>query len=395
MELITNQTQENILSYAHEIVENGYTPGILIIDDGWQKRAGVWDFDPEKFSDPKKMVDELHALGFTVMIWVTPFVCPEGRSYAALQSFRIPLEQRARHLVRLKDGTPAIYEWWNGYAAMLNFCLQDDREFMTAQLEKLMGEYGIDGFKFDGGTYKPNTVINGDADFYGGYTADELNAAWIKFGSAYKFHEFKDTFNAGGLPVIQRLFDKNHSWKGNGIDCLLSGGMFVGLIGSPFICPDMVGGGEWTAFLSGNYDEELFVRMAQASALFPMMQFSSLPWRHLSKESAKLCLDAAKLHESFAEKIEKLVENAEKTGEPIIRYMEYSYPHSGFEKVNDQFMLGDNILVAPVIEKGQTVKNVKLPAGKWRDISDGKIYVGGTTVPVPAPIDKLPVFERI
>ena len=68
----------------------------------------------------------------------------------------------------------------------------------------------------------------------------------------------------GGKPVVQRLFDKNHAWKGNGLDCLISHGIFTGLIGCPFICPDMIGGGEWTAFVYGKHDEELFIRMAEA-----------------------------------------------------------------------------------------------------------------------------------
>ena len=64
MELIKNQNQADIIKYAEEVVENGYTPGILMIDGGWQKCQGVWEVNREMMPDPKQMVDRLHELGF-------------------------------------------------------------------------------------------------------------------------------------------------------------------------------------------------------------------------------------------------------------------------------------------------------------------------------------------
>ena len=67
----------------------------------------------------------------------------------------------------------------------------------------------------------------------------------------------------------------------------------AGLLGYPFICPDMVGGGEWTTFIPGSpFDPELFVRSAQVHALCPMMQFSASPWRVLD---AEVCHEAVEL----------------------------------------------------------------------------------------------------
>ena len=134
--------------------------------------------------------------------------------------------------------------------------------------------------------------------------------------------------------------------------------------------------------------------MAQCSALFPMMQFSSLPWRHLSKEAQDICLQMAKLHEEMYPEIEKILSYSERTGEPIIRSMEYQFSGCGYEKVNTQFMLGDNILVAPVIEKGQREKEVILPKGKWEEQNSHKVYDGGATVKVPAPLSVLPWFKK-
>lgn len=413
MELVKDQTEENVLSYAQGLVENGYKRGILIIDDGWQENHGVWRFNAKKFKDPKGMIDKLHRMGFKVMLWVSPWICPDSDEFLELSRDKA-VECDTGHLVRLKDGRVAIFKWWNGYSAMLDFNLAGDREYMQNQLDTLTSEYGVDGFKFDGGDYTSQPINGYDAaslkKAHGigedpaanswstfenkSRTVDELNAAWIKFGMQYPLHEYKNTWKTGDLPVIQRLCDKSHIWGFGGLASLIPQGTFIGLIGNPFVCPDMVGGGSWIAFVYGKADEELFVRMAQCSALFPMMQFSALPWKKLSAPYAKLCLDMAKLHEKMSGEIVKAVENAEKTGEPILRNLEYNYPNQGYAKVVDEFMLGEKYLVAPVLEKGATSRKVVFPQGKWRDMTDGTLYEGGTEQTVPAPIEKLPYFEK-
>lgn len=300
-----------------------------------------------------------------------------------------------KYLLRTDEGKPALVRWWNGYSAILNMCEPDDREFLDSKLRYLMETYGVDGFKFDGGNismYNPKKVVNGAQTQY---SADILNIAWNEFGARYEYHEYKDTFKGGGKPVIQRIQDRAHAWVGNGLDTLIPTAITQGLIGHPFICPDMIGGGEWSNNYKSGFrcDEELFVRMAQCSALFPMMQFSWAPWCILGENMQKLCLDAAKLHLQYANYITDLVKECAVSGEPIVRHMEYEYPHSGYEKIFDQFMLGSNILVAPVIEKGQTVREVVLPVGKWRYL-DRDVTEGGRKVTVPAPIDILPYFVK-
>jgi alpha-glucosidase (family GH31 glycosyl hydrolase) len=157
----------------------------------------------------------------------------------------------------------------------------------------------------------------------------------------------------------------------------------------------MIGGGSWSANYDPDFkcDEELFVRMAQTSALFPMMQFSWAPFRMLSAENAELCLASAELHRAFAPYITRLVEESAVSGEPIVRHMEYEFPHCGYERIVDQFMLGSDILVCPVIEKGQREKKVALPSGKWLYLGKTE-YEGGGEITVPAPLDTLVYFVK-
>ena len=394
MQFMYNPTQEGVLEYAKGIIENGFTPGILMIDEGWQKAYGSWEFDPQKFPSPKEMIDQLHAMGFKLMLWVTPYVMCSGYDYVVNTLFN---QNGEKLFMRTEDGEVAIIHWWNGYCAVLDLTKECDRRYLSNQLDRLVNDLGVDGFKFDGGdvgVYRANATVNGTPDPRA--TAEERNDAWNRFGTAYSFHEYKDSYKQGGRNMIQRLSDKAHVWQGNGLADIIPATLVQGILGTPFICPDMIGGGEWSYFryvAKSIADGELFVRMAQCSALLPMMQFSLAPWQYLDSYHLQLCLDAAHLHKKMAPYILSLVRHAEVSGEPIIRMLEYCYPHQGFAKVTDCFMLGDRYLVAPVTVKGQKERTITLPDGMWK-YCDGTVFRGGK-VTVPTPIETLPYFEKI
>ena len=398
MEFTYNPTQESVLAYAHSIIDSGYQPGILIIDEGWHLGYGGWEFDFHKFPDPKAMIDELHSLGFTVMLWVVPYVTADGRNFLDhYEKWLADLENKPfePRLARQLDGSIAIVRWWNGFSAILNLCEEADRRYLDSKLQHLMNDYGVDGFKFDGGniiTLKKSSWLTAPPT----QTAEELNTAWNEFGAKYTYHEYKDTYNRGGKATIQRIRDRNHSWGDDGLASLVPLAMAQGILGYPYICPDMIGGGEWKYTVDANFvcDEELFVRMAQCSALFPMMQFSWAPWRMLGEEAQALCLEAAKLHSAFADRIIDLVGCTMLTGEPIVRMLEYNYPHKGYGRIKDQFMLGEDILVCPVLQKGMRTRRVILPEGKWK-YCDGTVYAGESEIDAAADLSVLPYFVRV
>jgi alpha-glucosidase (family GH31 glycosyl hydrolase) len=102
----------------------------------------------------------------------------------------------------------------------------------------------------------------------------------------------------------------------------------------------------------------------------------------------------ARLHEEQYPEIERVLTHAEKTGEPIVRSMEYMYPHCGYERVNSQFMLGDRVLVAPVTVKGEVVKEVFLPDGVWEEQNTKTVFVGPDVLNVDAPLERLVWFVK-
>ena len=158
----------------------------------------------------------------------------------------------------------------------------------------------------------------------------------------------------------------------------------------------MIGGGEYGSFYGiapGKFNQALMIRSCQIHSMMPVMQFSVAPWRMLSKKNLAICRRFAKWHEELGGYIRQQAELSARTGEPIVRHMDYSYPDEGFENVNDQYMLGDRYLVAPV-SSASTQRTVKLPQGKWRD-DQGKLYKGGRSYQINVPLDRLPWFEPV
>ena len=220
--------------------------------------------------------------------------------------------------------------------------------------------------------------------------------AFSRIGLKWPLNEYRASWKTAGWPLAQRLRDKEHEWHSpEGLGSLIPHGLAQSLMGYAFTCPDLIGGGSWLKFVSPDFvlDEELFVRWTQCSTLFPMMQFSLSPWRVLSKKALAICLRMSALHVEMADLIESLAQHGAKTGEPIVRHMEYVFPHAGYEGIKDQFMLGDGILVAPVIQKGAVRRDIVFPPGRWIG-DDGSAVDGPCRLNVSVPLERLPWYRR-
>jgi alpha-glucosidase (family GH31 glycosyl hydrolase) len=383
IELLFEPTQAKVIAYAEQALAHGFPPGVLILDEQWHGAYGDWEFHSGRFPDPEGMIEHLHALGFAVSLWLVPYVTPDAAVFRELHEQRL--------LICDATGEPLIGRWWNGYSAGLDLLKPDAVMWLERRLGALR-ELGVDGFKFDGG----------DSSFYaqlGCARPEAYTAAWNAIGLDHPLNEYRAGWRAAGLPLAQRQRDKHHTWNSDaGLASLIPHGVAQSLTGHAYHCPDMIGGGDYRVFPhhgSTVIDEELFVRSAQCSALFPMMQFSAAPWRVLRDEvKVGYCRDAAMLHVRLAERILRLAETAARTGEPILRPLAYNFPSDAYATVVDQFMLGADLLVAPVIERGAVRRSVVLPGGRWRG-DDGVEYDGPVDIVVDAPLARLPWFERV
>jgi alpha-glucosidase (family GH31 glycosyl hydrolase) len=386
IEMMYEPSQAKVLEYAKGILANGFPPGIMMIDVGWFEDYGNWTFHTGRFPEPAQMIKQLHQMGFKVMLWVCPFISPDSATYRDLA--------KKGYLIRGANGEPVIRQWWDGYSAVLDGTNPAAVGWLRTRLDELMKLYEVDGFKFDAGD--PSFYQVGDVTYQPATTPHQQCEAWARIGLNYPFNEYRACWKLAGQPLVQRLRDKHHSWHTNGLNTLIPNALAQGLLGYAFVCPDMIGGGEFNNFLEDDFrlDAELFVRYAQCSALFPMMQFSTAPWRVLDKQHLEYCREAAELHVRFSDVIVELAREAAMSGEPIMRHLEYVFPGQGYEHISDQFMLGNDILVAPVITKGATSRQIIFPTGKWRG-DDGSLVEGPTVCRVEASLARLPWYHRV
>jgi len=386
IELMYNQNQKDVLEYADNIMKHGFPKGVLMIDDNWQKYYGNFEFKPDRFPDPKGMIARLHAQGFKVMMWVCPFVSADSPEFRELQT--------KGYLIRKKGSKdPAMIRWWNGYSACFDLTNPEASAYFVSLLKNMQRTYGVDGFKLDAGD-----VIFYNPDLIDSYKKDAKSTdhvmAWAKIGLEFPFNEYRACWRMGGEALMQRLGDKDYSWDAVGL--LVPDMLAAGLLGYANTCPDLIGGGSFTPFIgiaSDKFNQTLIVRSAQIHTMMPMMQFSVAPWRILDEKHLEICRNMAKLHVKMGNYILEYARKAAITGEPIVRHMEYMFPHQGFAECKDQFMLGDKYLVTPVVTPDNT-RRVVLPKGNWRDES-GKVFKGGQTITINADVERLPYFEKI
>ncbi len=387
-------SQEKVLQYAREILDARMPPGVLMIDDFWYKNNGIWEWDLEAFPRPKIMIDQLHAWGFQVVLWVSPWVTADTRQYQLLASSRFLLfaaDQPSgdENYPCTAIEAPVIQRWWNGASAVLDLSHPGAFAWFQGELDHLAEQYGIDGFKFDGGDpsrYQP-TDLSFAARTPSGHCED-----YGRVGLKYDLSEYRACWKLGGQHLIQRVRDKAHVWGRGGLADTLPTSLTHGLMGYPYTCPDMVGGGELGA-IPDTIEQELYLRWAQSATFFPIIQYSMLPNRVLDEPYLSSCMDMVRLREKMGPEILRLAHRASQTGEPMMCHMAYVFPSEHMETVRDQYMLGNEYLVAPVLGQGQTRRVVRFPPGRWRG-DDGRTVQGPCEKEIDVPLSRLPWYSK-
>ncbi|MBK6646684.1 MAG: glycoside hydrolase [Anaerolineales bacterium] len=281
--------QEVVLKFADEIIAHQYPCGVMEIDDRWQVYYGDLEFDPQRFPNPKAMIDELHAKGFKVTTWVIPFLDEESQAFAD--------GTKNNWLVRRADGSPYLVPWWQGRGGLLDVTNPSALEWFFGRLTQLQVKTGCDGFKFDAGEacFLPNDAVTHQKIHPNEYSKIYVDAV----AKHHRLTEVRSGWKNQSAPIFFRQWDKTTSWGlDNGLHSLLTGALAMSLAGYPFILPDMVGGNEYDE----KADAEMMIRWTQLNALLPAMQFSLAPWDY-GADAAELCRRYANLHVEFAPKI--------------------------------------------------------------------------------------------
>jgi alpha-glucosidase (family GH31 glycosyl hydrolase) len=377
--------QEQTLRFAHEIVDRQFPRSVMEIDDRWQTDYGDLEFDSRKFPDPRAMIDELHALGFKVTLWIPPFFAPRSAAFKAAAA--------AGYLVRHPmSGEPYPVRWWQGWGGLLDVSNPAALDWWRAGLRRLQSEYGVDGFKFDGaeGNFLPL-----EAQTFAPMTPAEYADRYVDFVAAdWTWTEVRTGWRSQRHGIMFREWDKSSRWDlGNGLHSVITQALAMSVIGYPFVLPDMIGGNAYDGEMP---DRELLIRWTQATALLPAMQFSITPWQY-DEEASEICRRYARLHADLAPYLAELCAQACADGTPLVRPLWWHFPaDAATYLINDQWLLGERWLAAPVVSAGQTSRDIYLPAGEWRDHWTGESHSGPARLAAyPAPLEVMPLFERV
>jgi len=378
--------QPRVLAMAADIRRQGYPCQLLILDDKWETTAGDLAF-AANFPDPQTMVRQLHEMGFKVWLWVTPFVNQQSANFAMLAG--------KGYLVKRRSGEePSLLKWWGGTAGLVDLTNPAAYTWYRDQLLALRRDFGVDGFKLDGGDAKYHPPAD-DSRWHhdmgpSGYSDLYLALAEEVAAGAC---ETRTVWMSQRRNIIWREGGKDSHWGvDNGLKALLHLGLHMALLGYDVLIADMVPGRVQTMLSDMPLpSDELMVRWTEASAFMPVLQFSYFPWNYAAhvKDAVR---GLAQAHAALGDYLTR--ESAHRT-KPLLRPMWYDWPdQERFYTIADQFVLGSDILAAPVLDSGIVARDVTLPPGQWRDAWTGELHAGGLKLCYPAPCPGMPLFIR-
>jgi alpha-glucosidase len=367
------------------------------------QRRYVFTWNRDKFPDPKGVNARFHANGMRVVANVKPCLLDDHPAYGEVRD-------RGAFVSHATGGAPVVEPFWDGQGSHLDFTHLEAVRWWQEGLKAQVLDYGIDVGWNDNNEY----AIQDEDAVSAGFGQPMLlhrsrplhgllmTRATFEAQREYRPNEPVFTVTRAGMPGIQRYAqtwsgDNTTSWRTlrwnirTGLQMSLSGMFNVG---------HDVGG-----FYGPVPDPELFLRWVQACSLNPRMVMNSwkegginnLPWMHPSVTPA--VKRAIELRYRLIPYMWSLFERASHHHEPIIRPTFYDFPEDAQCLQDcDEFMLGRELLVAPVVEAGAITRRLYLPAlaggGRWFDFETGQAYASGQWHEVAAPLERLPLFAR-
>ncbi|KAL4221083.1 hypothetical protein ACF0H5_019345 [Mactra antiquata] len=391
--------QTTVIEFTNDIMNNKFTCSQIEIDDNWTPYYGDLVFDSTKFPDVNEMVYHItNSTGCTVSVWVHPFFNSDSLSFqiAENKSFLIRNVSSEAHA--------ALTKWWDGTSAgLLDVSNPEAVEWYLETLETLKNSTGIDSFKFDAGEsswlpalYNASNLPHNPNDNYPKHYVEMAAQT-----DPYHRQEVRGGYKTQHLPLFVRQIDKLSTWDHrNGLESIIPGVFTFGLLGYPFVLPDMIGGNAY----DGRFPSaELFVRWIQLNTFLPAMQYSIVPWDPRFNDSdidvVSISRKFTELHANISNQLIEIASESIANGCPIIRPLWWMAPMDEMALTcEDEFLVGDYYLVAPVLKPGVTSRDIYFPKGRWCDElrQNGTYYTGPNIVTnYTVDIDELAYFTNM
>jgi alpha-D-xyloside xylohydrolase len=410
-------TQDELLEVAREYKRRGLPLDVIVIDYFHWTKQGEWRFDPSEWPDPQAMVDELRSLGVELVVSIWPTVNPDSANYAEMS--------RRGFLVGNLRGIPLQLPFWDKgnqgrvFVSFYDATNPQARRFVWERVKEGYRRYGIRGFWLDAcepemrpedpesNIYHlgpgravqclyPREHARGFAD---GLSEDGeqvlllCRSAWAgsqRYGAAVWSGDIDSTFEALARQI--------------------PAGLNIAVSGIPWWTTDI--GGFKGSDPESEYFRELIVRWFQYGVFCPLFRLHGVRgtakligagqtgspnevWS-FGDDAYHIIKEQLHLRERLRPYIRQQMSEAATTGIPPMRplFLEFPDEPAAWE-VADEFMLGPELLVAPITSFGSRQRQVYLPEGaSWRDAWSGQVVKGDGWIEVYAPVERIPVFVR-
>lgn len=409
------QTQDELLSIAREYKKRNIPLDVIVVDFFHWPRQGDWRFDPTYWPDPDAMIRELKDMGIELMVSVWPMVDYRSENFE---------EMMARGLLTRVEKGFRIDNNFQGNTIHYDATNPEAREYVWEKCKKNYYDKGVHIFWLDEAEPEYTVYDFENYRYHLGPNCQIGNVYPVLYAKG-----FYDGMRKAGQDKVLNLL--RCAWAGSqkygalvwsgdihstfaSLKNQLCAGLNMAMAGIPWWTTDI--GGFFGANIYDKAYHEVFTRWFEYGAFCPVMRLhgNRMPYQpQLGTTGGATCVSGAPneiwsygdevydickkyigLREQMRPYIKKQMEAAHEKGDPVMRPLLYDYPQDKTAwEVEDEFMFGPDILVAPVTDSKAEEKDVYLPAGSvWTNVWTGEQIEGGRSVTVKTPIDKIPVF---
>ncbi len=396
----TDYDEDTVNQFIDGMEARNIPLSVFHFDCFWMREFNWCDFqwDPRVFPEPKAMLKRLHDRGLKVSLWINPYIAQ-----------RSPLFIEAMengYLVKRPDG--GVWQWdlWQPGMGLVDFTNPGAVEWYKSQLRRLVHQ-GVDCFKTDFGERIPVEV-----DYFDGSSPERMHNYYTHLFNTAVFEVLEETHGRGEAVVFARSATAGGQsmpvhWGGDSTSTFesmaetLRGGLSLAMSGFSYWSHD-IGGFEGTAAPAVFKRWVAFGLLSSHSRLHGSESYR-VPWlfdqadgtAEEDPESAvSVTRKFAELKRTLTPYLVQAGRAAASTGTPILRPMQLSFPEDpAVAYLDRQYMLGPDLLVAPVMQEDGTVE-FYLPQGDWTHLLTGETVEGGRWLRQRHGFDSLPLYAR-